>query len=218
MNTLMTESGTSTLPGTKSPCMVVMLALAGPTISTASVTDRSFAWYESTTFSALHLKRSQEEGSPIAVSAKESVLEIRKRSGLTWKEIALILGVSPRAVHLWVNGEKVSSEHETQLRAILEKIRRIDQGSAQATASRLRSSQDGAPLFTMLGTLPLSALEAATTAKTSRVPVVDQATLMANWRPVAPFRDRWDDPPLEEVVPVGNYPSKRIKVATKRQG
>lgn len=217
MSVLMTESGTSTIPGTKSPCVVVMLALAGPTLSTVSVADRSFAWYESTTFSALHLKPSQELSAPIAASAKEGILEIRKRSGLTWKEIALIFGVSPRAVHLWANGERVSAEHETKLRAVLEKIRRIDQGSAQATASRLRSSQDGAPLFTILGTLPPSALEGVTTAKASRVPVVDQATLMANWRPVAPFRDRWDDEPVGEVVPVGSYPSKRLKVASKRQ-
>ena len=40
--------------------------------------------------------------------------------------------------------------------------------------------------------------------------------LEANWRPVAPFRDLWDDAPVSEVVPVGVYPIKRLKVATRK--
>jgi len=152
-----------------------------------------------------------------AQTSQSAIQEIRKRSGLTWKEIASIFGVSARAVHLWAGGENVSSAHEAQILAILEKLRSIDQGSVQATASRLRSSQGDVPLFTVLGELSISALNALNAAKVPHS-VVDQEILIANWRPVAPFRDRWDDEPVGEVVPVGNYPSKRLKVASKRLG
>ena len=42
-----------------------------------------------------------------------------------------------------------------------------------------------------------------------------ESILMHNWRPVAPFRDRWDDELIEEVVPVGSYPSSRLRVASR---
>lgn len=44
-----------------------------------------------------------------------------------------------------------------------------------------------------------------------------EEVLMMNWRPVAPFRDRWDDQPSGDVVPVGEYPFKRLKVARRRK-
>lgn len=43
--------------------------------------------------------------------------------------------------------------------------------------------------------------------------------LGANWRPVAPFRDLWEDEEMRQVmdiVLVGVYPIKRLKVATRR--
>ena len=51
--------------------------------------------------------------------------------------------------------------------------------------------------------------------------VTNAEILEANWRPVAPFRDRWDDKPIDEpiedVIPVGVYPVKRLKVARIRK-
>jgi len=130
-----------------------------------------------------------------------------------------IFGVSLRSVHLWANGEKVSAEHETKIREVLEKLLALHNGDARTTASRLRSVQGGVPLLSRLTLLPhASIVGMGVTPARPRPKAVNQEELMANWRPVAPFRDRWESEPLEEVVPVGNYPVKRLKVATKRQG
>ena len=41
--------------------------------------------------------------------------------------------------------------------------------------------------------------------------------LEANWRPLNPFRSLWDDDgPVGDVVPVGVYPSKQLKVAARK--
>ena len=43
--------------------------------------------------------------------------------------------------------------------------------------------------------------------------------LEANWRPNYPFRDLWEDEEIRQVmdiVPVGVYPIKRLKVATRK--
>lgn len=40
--------------------------------------------------------------------------------------------------------------------------------------------------------------------------------LMRQWRPVAPFRDRWDDEPVGEVVDLTPYKRARFKVAINR--
>ena len=45
----------------------------------------------------------------------------------------------------------------------------------------------------------------------------DHDALMRNWRPVAPFRDRWDDGPVGEVIPIGEYPIKALKIALKHR-
>ena len=45
---------------------------------------------------------------------------------------------------------------------------------------------------------------------------IDEATLMRNWRPIAPFRGRWDECG-EDVVPVGDYPVTRVKVVSRHK-
>ncbi len=40
--------------------------------------------------------------------------------------------------------------------------------------------------------------------------------LMQQWRPVAPFRDRWDDEPVSEVVSLTPYKRARLRAASKR--
>ena len=44
---------------------------------------------------------------------------------------------------------------------------------------------------------------------------VDEVALMRNWRPIAPFRGRWDEC-AEDAHPVGDYPIARAKVAGRR--
>jgi len=70
-------------------------------------------------------------------STGEAVLEIRRRSGLTWEQLGHLFDVSRRSVHHWASGKAVTPEHERMLRWMLASIRRLDQGSQAATRARL---------------------------------------------------------------------------------
>ncbi len=200
----------------KTICVAVPLCIGQ---TTTSMPAR--AVFEMSTSSGAHdfVKDGVAAEGEAPMTSQACIQEIRAVSGLTWKEIAGIFGVSLRSVHLWANGEKVSAEHETKIREVLEKLLALHNGDARTTASRLRSVQGGVPLLSRLTLLPhASIVGMGVTPARPRPKAVNQEELMANWRPVAPFRDRWESEPIEEVVPVGNYPVKRLKVATKRQG
>lgn len=70
-------------------------------------------------------------------SASQAILEIRRRSGLTWDEIADLFDVSRRSVHHWASGKAISSEHDQSIRRTLAIIRRIDRGDARSTRNLL---------------------------------------------------------------------------------
>jgi len=70
-------------------------------------------------------------------SAGQAILEIRRRSGLTWDEIAGLFEVSRRSVHHWASGKTVSAEHDQRIRRTLAIIRRIDRGDARSTRNLL---------------------------------------------------------------------------------
>ena len=66
-------------------------------------------------------------------SSASAILEIRRRSGLTWDELAELFEVSRRSVHHWASGKTVSASHHRQIRLMLVAIRNIDQGEAART-------------------------------------------------------------------------------------
>ncbi|MGH9623086.1 MAG: helix-turn-helix domain-containing protein [Bryobacteraceae bacterium] len=63
--------------------------------------------------------------------------ELRRRSGLTWDQLARLCGVSRRSVHLWASGEKPSGDHQERLMRLVETIRYVDRGSAPSTRAAL---------------------------------------------------------------------------------
>lgn len=72
-----------------------------------------------------------------AESTAEAVLEIRRRSGLTWEELSDLFDVSRRSVHHWASGKAVSARHEQTIRRMLAAIRRLDQGNQAGTRAQL---------------------------------------------------------------------------------
>ena len=70
-------------------------------------------------------------------STGEAVLEMRRRSGLTWEELGDLFKVSRRSLHHWASGKSASAEHERKIRRVLAGIRRLDQGDQSATRARL---------------------------------------------------------------------------------
>lgn len=111
--------------------------------------------------------------SPIAVVAREeeaqpsvsSMLQsIRKRTALTWEQLAAIFAVSRRAVHLWAGGNAVTAQNRHKVRSLLDEAvalgdvepfvarsRLLDQHGVGAVIDRLTRSEpilvaDQAPL------------------------------------------------------------------------
>ena len=70
-------------------------------------------------------------------STGEAVMEIRRRSGLTWEELGNLFDVSRRSVHHWASGKPVSAKSERTIRRMLAAIRHLDRGSQSATRARL---------------------------------------------------------------------------------
>ncbi len=72
-----------------------------------------------------------------AESMAEAVLDIRRRSGLTWEELSDLFDVSRRSVHHWASGKAVSAGHDQAIRRMLDAIRRLDQGNQAGTRAQL---------------------------------------------------------------------------------
>ena len=75
-------------------------------------------------------------------STGEAVLEIRRRSGLTWEELGDLFNVTRRSVHHWASGKPVSAMHERMIRRVLAAIRRLDQGNRIGTRVQLLAVDD----------------------------------------------------------------------------
>ena len=75
-------------------------------------------------------------------SPAEVIMEIRRRSGLTWDMMSELFNVSRRTVHHWANGRPPSAYRERGIRKTLQAIRYLDEGSQRATHDRLLSTQD----------------------------------------------------------------------------
>lgn len=87
---------------------------------------------------------------PYGQSSGEAVLEIRRRSGLTWEQLSELFNVSRRSIHYWANGKPLSSQHEKNVRNTLLAIRHVDNGNQRDTRNRLLSIDDGESIFDLL--------------------------------------------------------------------
>jgi transcriptional regulator with XRE-family HTH domain len=81
----------------------------------------------------------------------DAVLEIRRKSGLTWEQLASLFGVDRRSVHLWASGRPMNAAHAERLNRILAVLRRADRGTPSSTKAWLHSP-------TPHGILPLDLL------------------------------------------------------------
>ena len=80
--------------------------------------------------------------------APDAILEIRRRSGLTWEEMSDLFNVSRRSIHHWANGKPLSARHERAVRQALAAIRGLDQGDQRGTRARLLAVDHPAGLST----------------------------------------------------------------------
>lgn len=59
-------------------------------------------------------------------SLPEGVMELRRKSGLTWELLATIFEVDRRSVHLWASGRAMSAPNAEKLGRVLSVIRRAE--------------------------------------------------------------------------------------------
>lgn len=78
-----------------------------------------------------------------AESTAESVMEIRRRSGLTWEELSDLFDVSRRSVHHWANGKPASARHDRMIRRMLAAVRHLDRGERERTRAVLLTVDEG---------------------------------------------------------------------------
>ena len=78
----------------------------------------------------------------------QAVLEIRRRTGLTWQELSELFHVSRRSVHHWANGKPVTARHEHVICKIVDAIRHLDRGSQAATRRQLLAADDATGVST----------------------------------------------------------------------
>ncbi len=87
---------------------------------------------------------------PAGQTTAEALLELRRRSGLTWELLSELFSVSRRTVHHWANSKAPSAEHELEIRRTLDAIRHIDEGNQRATRDRLLTATNGLSPFDLL--------------------------------------------------------------------
>lgn len=74
------------------------------------------------------------------------VTVLRELSGLTYKQISKIFGVSERAVHLWAGGTTTPApRHLERLGAVLEAVRALDGPDASSRRAQLLREGQGQP-------------------------------------------------------------------------
>ena len=80
-----------------------------------------------------HLAPTRERGVAAQVRA------LKMDSGLTWAQFAGLFGVTPRAVHFWVEGGRLSDDHIDRLERVRQVISSIDAATPAAAREALFS-------------------------------------------------------------------------------
>jgi DNA-binding transcriptional regulator YiaG len=81
-------------------------------------------------------------GTKVAETPSEAgaLSELRRLSGLSWEQLARLLGVSRRTLHFWASGKAMARSNEEHLQRVLAVVRSLDRGSTAANRSVLLES------------------------------------------------------------------------------
>ena len=118
-------------------------------------------------------------------SASVALSELRRLSGLSWEQLARVLGVSRRALHFWASGKAMARTNEEHLQRVLAVVRSVDRGSTTATRSALLETlEDRNNVVDLLGARDYERAASITSllsaaARTSRTPSSPEALVGA---------------------------------------
>ncbi len=88
-----------------------------------------------------------------SISVGSAIGELRRRSGLTWDQLARVFNVSRRALHFWASGKAMTPSNEEHLQRLLAVIRQMDTGAPNSNRRLLLQASAN-------GSLPLDLLAA----------------------------------------------------------
>jgi hypothetical protein len=129
-------------------------ALAAPGTSSAQekrIWERPFVHEsEPTTSSPWGPAEIVGEDEVASEATRRAVNELRRRSGLTWDQLAAVFGVSRRSVHFWASGKPLSASNEELLMRFLDLVRNADQGDARRTRTALLESVAGRSAYDLV--------------------------------------------------------------------
>lgn len=132
------------------PARLVLLCIGGALAVQATTST------ESDTLKIIERSAAEQTNSGLLVpdattSQSAAVAELRRRSGLTWDQLARLFGVARRSVHFWASGKALNASNEERLGRLLAVIGHIDRGNAQETRAALMTAQsDGVIPFDLL--------------------------------------------------------------------
>ena len=86
-------------------------------------------------------------------ATRRAIANLRRISGLTWRQLGQLLGVSRRSVHYWASGEPLNADNEQRLMRVLDIVRAADRGRARSTRAALLDASDGTTPFDMLAAM-----------------------------------------------------------------
>lgn len=81
---------------------------------------------------------------------REAIFELRRLTGLTWEELAEMMSVSRRSLHLWANGQRIYASNEKRLRDLISAMRSLDRGTARENRALLVSRRPDGRVFSDL--------------------------------------------------------------------
>lgn len=92
------------------------------------------------------------EAAELSPQSPQSVVrEIKRLSGLTWDNIAALIGVSTRGVHLWLSGGQMAETKRQRAGSLLSFLKFIDRGYGEANRALILDTSDaGMPVLAML--------------------------------------------------------------------
>jgi transcriptional regulator with XRE-family HTH domain len=87
---------------------------------------------------------------PATEAPRDVLLEIKSASGLTWEQLARIMGVSRRAVHMWLRANPMTADKEERVHDVRQVVLELAGRSQLETRSRLLDKHDGKSVFDLL--------------------------------------------------------------------
>jgi hypothetical protein len=84
-----------------------------------------------------HVLAAMPSAGPRGFKARDGIFELKRLTGFTWEELAVLLSVTRRSLHLWANGSAINTANERHLRGLLMAMRELDRGSARENRALL---------------------------------------------------------------------------------